>query len=313
MLVTVVLLSNESKEYKSDNLNMVQCHYKTPDIIYIAYWEMKFMQNFKIQWILYLSLSFVLVIFGCSIGEPQSKRENISLKAISVPEGISLYFDSIPSNTTWVYVEYYDWGGKDTPENYYDGIKNYAYIQETLVIEQLKETHTLILPFVQAGHKYKIGAVFFLTKEGETQTEDNKPIILETECIADNGIYCNRSIELNLNDTQTIVKLSSRPEFSSEVQFAPIETSYKLTLLYSGTGAKFATIGIDDKISKSILLDDGLTWNFEPEISEYLKEGNQIKSGVNYPAYFTARSNVIYNNITWSVEIAKSNEFNYSY
>jgi len=270
------------------------------------------MWHFRFSRTVLLILVFVLTFFACTLDETQPVRENISLKAVSVPEGISLYFDSIPPNTTWVYVEYYDWGGKDTPENYYDGTSNYAYIQETPILERLKETHTLILPFVQAGHKYKIYAVFFLTKEGETQTEDNKPICLETECIADNGIYCDRSIELNLNDTQTIVKLSSRPQFSSEVQFAPTETSYKLTLLYSGTGAKFATIGIGDKISKNILFGDGLSWNFEPEMSDYLKEGSQIKSGVNYPAYFKAYSNIIYNDITWSVEIAKSKEFIYS-
>jgi len=257
-------------------------------------------------------LGFALIILGCISDETQAERENISIKAVSVPEGISLFFNNIPPNITRVYVEYGDWGGKDIPENYYDGTSNYAFIKETTVIERLKETHTLILPFVQAGHKYKIYTVFFLTKEGETQTEDNMPILLETECIADNGIYCDQNIGLSINETQTIVKLSSRPQFSSEVQFAPTETSYKLTLLYSGIGAKFATISIGDKISKNTLLDDGLTWNFEPEMADYLKEGSQIKNGVNYPAYFTARSNVIYNDITWSVEIAKSKEFSYS-
>jgi len=271
------------------------------------------MCHFRFSRTFFFVLSFVLIIFACTVDETQPAIDNISLKAISVPEGISLYFDNIPPNTPRVYIGYYDWGGKDTPENYYDGTSNYAFIQETQVIEQFKETHTLVLPFVQAGHKYKIYAVLFLTKEGETQTEENMPIFLETECIANNGIYCDQNIGLSINETQTIVKLSLRPQFSSEVQFAPTEISYKLTLLYSGTGAKFATISIGDIISKNILLDDGLTWNFEPEMSAYLSEGNQIKKGVNYPAYFTARSNVIYNDITWSVEIAKSKEFSYSY
>jgi hypothetical protein len=260
-----------------------------------------------------LILGFVLALFGCSLAETQPIRDDVNLKAVSVPEGISLWFVSIPANTSRVYVEYYDWAGKDAPESYYDGTYNYAFIKETSVIERLKDTHTLTLPFVQSGHKYKIGVVFFLTKEGETQTEDNKPIILETECIADNGIYCDQNIGLSIDETQTIVKLSSRPQFSSEVQFAPTETSYKLTLLYSGTGAKFATISISDEITKSILPDSGLSWNFGTEMAAYLIEGSQIKKGVNYPAYFTARSNVIYNDITWSVEIAKSKEFSYSY
>jgi len=75
----------------------------------------------------------------------------------------------------------------------------------------------------------------------------------------------------------------------------------------------FTTISYGDTIFADNLFHDELTWNFEPEISDYIKEGSQIKNGVNYPAYFTARSNVIYDNITWSVEIAKSKKFNYSY
>jgi len=271
------------------------------------------MQNFKIQWKICLNIALFLVLFGCTVGETQSIREDIRLKAISIPEGISLHFDNIPTNTNWVYIEYTDWGGKDSPANYYDGTSNYAYIKDIQEIERLKKTHTLILPFVQANHKYKIYAVFFLTKEGETQTQDNIPILLETDCIADNGIFFFGDIKLNINDTQTSVSLSSKPQFTSEVQYAPVEISYKMTLLFNGTGAGFATISIGDLILKKFFFDDGLTWNFEPEMSDYLKEGSQIKSGVNYPAYFTARSNVIYDNITWSVEIAKSKEFNYSY
>jgi len=271
------------------------------------------MQNFKIHWKICLNMAFFLVLFGCTIGETQSIREVIKLKAISMPEGISLHFDNIPTNTNWAYVQYNDWRGKNTPENYYDGTSNYAFIKETSVIERIKETNTLILPFVQAGHKYKICVVFFLTKEGEIQTENNMPILLETDCIADNGIFFYGNNKLNINDTQTSVSLSSKPQFMSEVQYAPSEISYKMTLLFNGTGAEFATISIGDLILKNIFFDDVLTWNFEPEMSDYLKEGSQIKSGINYPAYFTARSNVIYDNITWSVEIAKSKEFNYSY
>ena len=271
------------------------------------------MQNFKIQCRICLNITFVLVLFGCTIGETQSIREDIRLKAISIPEGINLHFDKIPTNTNWVYIEYNDWGGKDSPENYYDGTSNYAYIQDSQKIERLKETHTLTLPFVQADHKYKIYAVFFLTKDGETQTQENTPILLETDCVADNGIFFNGNLKLNINDTQTGVSLSSKPQFTSEVQFAHAEISYKMTLLYSMTENGFATISYGDTIFENNLFNDELTWNFEPEMSDYLKEGSQIKNSVNYPAYFTARSNVIYDNITWSVEIAKSKEFIYSY
>jgi len=277
------------------------------------YRERKFVQNFKIQWKICLNIAFVFVFFGCTIGETQSIKEDIRLKAISIPEGINLHFDNIPTDTIWVYIEYNDWGGKDSPSNYYDGTTNYAYIKDVQEIERLKKTHSLTLPFVQPGHKYEIGVVFFLTKEGETQTQDNMPIILVTECISDNGIYLQEYMDLSFNETQTSVALFSKPQFSSEVQFAPVDISYRMTLLYSMTENGFSTISYNDTIFKESIFDNVLTWNFEPKMSDYIKEGNQIKNSVNYPAYFTARSNVIYDNITWSVEIAKSKEFNYSY
>jgi len=270
-------------------------------------------QNFKIQWKICLFLAFVLVLFGCTINETQYIRADTSMRAVAVPKGINLFLNNIPTDTTWVYIEYYDWGGKDNPIDYYEGTTNFAYIRDTQEIERIKETHILLLPFVQAGRMYKIHTVFFLTKEGETQTQDNMPILLEAECIADNGIFFNGNINLNINDTQTSVALSSKPQFTSEVQFAPVDISYRMTLLYSMSENGFATISYSDTILGSNLFSDGLTWDFEPEMADYLKEGSQIKSGVNYPSYFTARSNVIYDNITWSVEIAKSKEFNYSY
>jgi hypothetical protein len=42
-----------------------------------------------------------------------------------------------------------------------------------------------------------------------------------------------------------------------------------------------------------------------------LIEGEYLQSG-NYTAYVTAYRNVIYDNVTWAVEIAKTPEFIYS-
>ena len=200
------------------------------------------MQNFKIQCKICLFFAFVLVLFGCTINEIQYIGADTSMRAVAVPKGINLHFNNIPTDTTWVYIEYYDWCGKDNPIDYYEGTTNFAYIRDTQEIERIKETQTLTLPFVQTGRKYKICAVFFLTKEGETQNQDNMPIILETECIADNGIFFNRNINLNINDTQTGVSLSSKPQFTSEVQFAPVDISYRMTLLYSMTENGFLVI-----------------------------------------------------------------------
>jgi len=221
-------------------------------------------QNLKIQWKICLNIVFIFIFFSCTINETKYIRADTSMRAVAVHKGINLHFNNIPTDTTRVYIEYYDWGGKDNPIDYYEGTTNYAYIRDTQEIERIKETQTLTLPFVKAGRKYKICTVFFLTKEGETQTQDNMPILLETECIADNGIFLQEYMNLNLNDTQTSVALSSKLQFSSEVQFASVDISYRMTLLYSMSENGFATISYSDTILGSNLFSDGLTWDFEP-------------------------------------------------
>ncbi|MCL2806466.1 MAG: hypothetical protein FWD26_11060, partial [Treponema sp.] len=51
-----------------------------------------------------------------------------------------------------------------------------------------------------------------------------------------------------------------------------------------------------------------LSWQFEPEMSASLINSGHIESG-NYSAYVTVSSNIIHNNIIWSVENAKSSIF----
>jgi len=120
------------------------------------------------------------------------------------------------------------------------------------------------------------------------------------ECIPYSGIYFGNGIELSLNENYSSVTLSGEPIFSAEIEYAPLKYNYKASIDWDG-----ANIGAGEKPINA------LTWNFEPLISDALKEDGHLASG-DYPAYITAFCNVIYDNLTWEVEIAKTNVFTFS-
>jgi hypothetical protein len=112
-------------------------------------------------------------------------------------------------------------------------------------------------------------------------------------------------IELNLNEVYTGVTLSREPQFSSDVVFSPRKYSYDAAITINENG----TLGIGSNTDN--ISADGLTWIFGPEMTGQLQEGNYPESG-GYPVYVRASCNIMYDNLTWDVEIAKSRIFSYS-
>ena len=213
------------------------------------------------------------------------------LKALAVPEGICLVFDNIPQDTTWIVVHFSDVIDKGSGAARHGIIGTYTDIRGNS-LEHLKQTGRVICPFVQTGYTYNIGVYF---QKGDRHEGSEW---LYTVCVAGRGIGLNNDINLSLNATQTGVTLSSEPEFSAEVQYAPHKFSYSATI----KKAEDWSVGIGDNKSAK-----GLTWDFEPELSNEFRE-EYLESG-SYPAYVTAFCNLIYGDLLWSVEIAKSREF----
>jgi len=161
------------------------------------------------------------------------------------------------------------------------------------VLEQVKQTGTITFPFVQSGHKYTITAIFVNDK---LSIPENIVKFITVECIADGGIYLEKDIALNFNDDHTGVSLSGRPQFSNNVQYEKMQFSI---VMHKGDYTEAIGTYTDD-----------LFWNFEPQFSEYLKEAG-VTSG-EYPAILGANVHIMYDNISWLLDIACSPVFTYS-
>lgn len=242
-----------------------------------------------------ISLIFGFAMAGYAASNNQIFSMEIGLKAEAVAEGISLTFDNIPREATRLFISFSEWDKFEEITSPHDIISTFADIRGSL-LEQVKNSGKVILPFVKAGQNYSIWAHF-----QKDDFQDIEGAEARTECTPYSGIYFSDGLKLELNKTHTGVTLSSEPEFSKEVQYAPDKFEYSVKIDLSENGS----LGYSDKST------DGLHWDFEPQMTFDLKEGEYLQSG-NYSAYVTAYRNVIYDNVTWAVEIAKTPEFIYS-
>jgi hypothetical protein len=268
------------------------------------------MHKFKSLRKIPLILGFISVIFGCATSKPVSSKpepgENqqsvdIGLKAETAPEGICLTFDYIPPETAYLFIGIQKGVEKSPPVNPHKIIFNFSVISDD-ALEQVKRTGKVIFPIVQSGEIYSIDVSF--NQEGYLPIE-GIPEWINAECTAGNGIYFNRNIELKLDNAHTTATLSHEPVFSSKVDFDEDKYIYNMTIIHKYTETEVQSIGIRNKNTA------GLKWVFEPDCRNALNEDNALEKG-NYRAYVTAFCNIIYDNINWFVEIAKTPEFTYS-
>ena len=258
------------------------------------------MRKFKSLRKIPLIFGFVLVIFGCTTSKSR-QSVNIGLKAEAVPEGICLTFDYIPPETTYLFIGIQKGLEHSSPFNPHNIIFNYSGIRDD-ALEQVKKTGKVIFPIVQSGELYRVDVAF--NREGY-QPIEGIPEWIGTECTAGNGISFNRNIELKLDNSHTEVTLSSEPVFSSKVIFGANKYIFNITIIQKHSETEIRSIGIRDDNTVN-----GLRWVFEPECTRVLNEQDFEKGS--YSAFVTAHCNIIYDNIKWFVEIAKSPEFTYS-
>jgi hypothetical protein len=111
-----------------------------------------------------------------------------------------------------------------------------------------------------------------------------------------------------LNGTHTNVTLSAEPTFSEVIEYAPdIPTYYYFYDINWNESALSKVRTIEDWEPFMIGWHghtDELSIDFSPlyGLEKYVGTGN-------YPMYFVTYCNVIYNEVLWTVEIAKSGQF----
>ena len=254
------------------------------------------MRYFRALRTISLILGFALAVFGCATSKNQKINGETGLNAEAIPEGICLTFDNIPAETNRLFIMIQNWGEIDQLNSTHEIVGSYSDIRGN-TLKQVKQAGRIIFPFVKAGQNYNISASF---ENEKGQPVAGVPDWVYAKCTASAGIYFNDGLKLELNKTNTGVTLSFEPEFTAKVQYAPEKYLYAVKLDLSDHGS----LGYSDK-------GTGLHWDFESQMTKDLKEGEHAQNG-NYPAYVTAYCHVIYDNVIWAVEIAKTPEFIYS-
>ena len=259
---------------------------------------------------IFLIFCIALLTLSCTTNKNQvSDFPDIEISAETVSEGILVTFSNfsnIPSEIDALIIAFVDLLGSEEPglENnephaIMNSFSNRRVSQNwekgiySSMLEQVKQTGTVIFPFVQSGHKYSIMAVFANNK---LPTPECVVKTINTECVADGGIYLNKNITLNMNNDRTGVTISSKPVFTKDVQY---EKMQYCIIVHNGDYTEAIGSYTDD-----------LFWDFEPQFGKYLTEAG-VANG-NYPAVVGASLHIIHDNISWLLEIAYTSVFNYS-
>ena len=278
------------------------------------------MQHFKALRTISLFLVSAMVIFGCATNKNQVANGDFGLIAESVPEGILLTFTNIPSDAIrmTIHVTYSD---TDELASSRSIISSFADLRDasftmgavsSIQLERVKQTGKVIFPIFQTGQEYTVFAYVYNQLEHESMLSNDKnfnPVSAYTVITPENGTSFNKDIvRLELNNSISAVTLSSMPVFSPGVTFGTQKYSFSVTIIIPETGS----IGVADHHIPQGLSSDGLTWVFEPEMTNNLRENNHdwLENGINYSAWASVSANIIYDYILWNVEIAKTPEFN---
>jgi hypothetical protein len=236
------------------------------------------------------------------------------LTAQTVSEGILITFNNIPQDSVRLFIDVASIGDSET---YSGGVMgSFADIRDasnsggpfaSVQLERIKETGKVIFPFAQAGQKLRITAQ--VTTRSDLDNHVTPGFIVTRTVAEKNGTGFNREdLRFELNETHTAVTLHSMPVFSSDVVLHSRKIDFTVLVLANG---------VDNLISTGVhhipagLSPDGLTWTFEPEMSADLRNHDALQSGNFYTAWAMAAVNVIHDGILWSVDIARTPNFNW--
>jgi len=239
----------------------------------------------------FFSFTLVLIMFfaGCTGNKNNIKNDITELTVENVQDGLLLKFTNIRPDATRLFIHFTEFPkGDNVPFSMFSDIRGEQ-------LEKIKQTGTVICPFVQNGHKYMIGVNIHNNDEYDQNNPDEN--WLRTEIIANNGNYVINNMALQLNETKTGVMLSTEPLFLKEIQYNFEKYRYIITVNKDENWS----------ISFSELVENELKWNFIPRFVEDFNKTDTELNGKN--AYVTAYCNIKYNNLLWEVGIARSNEF----
>ena len=273
------------------------------------------MHHGKALRVISLFFVFALVSFSCVTGKNLVKNAEFAIHAEAVQEGILISFKNIPADASHMWIGINTVDENVDPESPHSIISSYAAITNTsemdwvnssLQLEKIKQTGNIIFPYVNPGKNYHISAYIYTLQEREQDIRADESLQRQwanTEVTVKNGIYFNRDdVRLEMNNDNSAVTLSSQPVFPSDVTFA--DQMYRFSFIIQVEGG---AISVGDHHIPEGLSPDGLTWVFEPQMSnDNLKGEPWLEEGVDYLTWAAAYINIIYDEIIWSINIANT-------
>jgi len=260
-------------------------------------------------------LSIILVItlsISCINNKPD---QNLSVEENSyyqtppfelktIPEGILISLGDIPDDITSIYVDIYNWGDrvytfqKDDYPLRRDAISSSIAHIEGECLERIKQTKSIIFPFIKQGEKYNVLVIYFKSGIDCAST-------VFSQIIAENGIYLENDIELLLNANNTSVRLSEAPKFTSNVVYSDNTHSFSFYMFNDENTSVYGGISTEHNTRD-------ISWDFEPIINEQIKRSKSSYKSGGYTAFIEFSINIIYDNIEWQNYFIKSPRFDYS-
>jgi len=273
------------------------------------------MHHLRTSGVITLILCFFLLVFSCNTNGNYEKDAGFGIIAEAVPEGLLISFKNIPAETSHMFISISTTDDTEDLESPHSLISSYAALTNTdemnwvgssLQLEKVKQTGTILFPYVIPGKSYHVSAYVYTLQEREEfmkGDENSHQQWANTEVIAKGGIYIDSdNVKLELSNDKSAVTLSSQPIFPQGITFADKIYSYGYTIQVDNS-----SLGVGDHHIPEGLSPDGLTWVFEPQMSAVNLSGNDwLEKGDSYPAWATAYVNILYDDILWCISIAKT-------
>ena len=273
------------------------------------------MHHLRAFGVITLIFCFLLLVFSCYTNGNHEQDADFGITAEAVPEGLLVHFKNIPAETSHMFISISTTDDTEDLESPHSLISSFAALTNTdemnwvgssLQLEKVKQTGTILFPYVEPGKSYHVSAYVYTLQERELfmkGDENSHQQWASTEVTANSGIYIdNKNVKFELSDDKSAVTMSSQPIFPQGITFADQIYSYAYTIQVDS-----GSLGVGDHHIPEGLSPDGLTWVFEPQMSAVnLRVGDYLEKGASYPAWATAYVNILYDDILWCISIAKT-------
>jgi len=239
-----------------------------------------------------LFLCFVLVFVGCEIDKTETNSvPDLTVIAKRSSEGIHLYIDNIPEDTTHLSVSLYN---ITTNDQLYTG----AGFQGD-ELEQLRKTGFLICPFVKTGHEYEITVTSLKMEKYYMKTINSATIT----AVASGGIRIINNPTLVWNSNSNFATLSTRPIFSNEeINSQNFILDYGIVFQSTEMGGKVS----GNQETNELVFDNTQNYN---SIVEMI--GNIGLNG-DIPMYADVGLTLEYEKIKWTIVFARTEDIIFS-